>query len=124
MDLIVLKKKLSAYQTKSGKFTRINNEVLVELLRSWEQWTGTAKQLATELGMTRKQLAPLIGKAKKVMRDGNQATESFKELTGLELPGIVGPVGLNGYIELVWDGQRVIRFSTPQQLAEFLRLVA
>lgn len=124
MDLTILKKKLSSYKTDKGQLRGLSDELLLELLRAWEHWTGTQKQFARELGLYRQQIAPLMGKAKKILRSGAYVEPDFHEITHNVAPDLSLSTGSSCPIELLWESQKVIRFTTVQQLAEFLRLVA
>ena len=120
MDNSILKKKLSTFRTVKGKLTRVSEDVLIEVLRTWEQWPGKATDIAKELGLTMRQMMVLVEKAKKKLRDGEIAVEEFKEIKiDASISGaMVGP------IELAWDQGRVIRFSQVEQLIHFLKKVA
>jgi len=119
METMVLKKKLSTFKTSTGRLTRVSDDVLVEVIRSWEQWPGTSTDMAKELGLTMRQLVILVEKAKKRLRSGEIPEEEFKEV---QVEGAVPGAGsMVGAIELVWDQGRVIRFSAVDQLVEFLK---
>jgi hypothetical protein len=119
LELEILKKKLSSYRTDKGRITRVSDELLGEILKAWEQWTGPASGFYTALGADHRKMASLIGRAKKLKRDGHFPEELFKEIKIAEPPvGIVSPVP--GVIELALDGTKLIRFSGVPQLIEFL----
>jgi hypothetical protein len=120
MDNTILKKKLSTFRTAKGSLTRVSEDVLIEVLRTWEQWPGKATDIAKELGLTMRQMMVLIEKAKKKLRTGEIATEEFKEIQveASTSGSMVGP------IELAWEKGRVIRFSQVEQLIDFLKKVA
>lgn len=124
MDLTVLKKKINSYRTPSGKVTNLPNELLGEVLHSWEQWTGPALGFYSAIGVNHKKMAAIMGKAKQLKRDGAFDGLNFTEVVveGSEsaVPAAVGGCG----IELIWDNSRVIRFGTPDLLMEFLKKVA
>ncbi len=122
MEHAILKKKLSTFKTAKGILVRVSDEVLIEVLRAWEQWPGKASDMAKELGLTMRQMMVLVEKAKKRLRDGAIAMEDFKEIK-IEAPVSLAS-GLNGGIELAWDQGRVIRFSQVEQLIDFLKKVA
>jgi hypothetical protein len=125
-QLVPLKKRLSRYISAKGVVRNVSTEVLKELLLTWEQWNGSLNELARELGVSRKQLGPLIGKAKKVMRDQPEILEDeFREVT--QSLGIAPSVGASegcGTIEVIWTQGRVIRFGTVSQVVEFLKLAS
>lgn len=121
MDNAILKKRLSTFRTKTGRLNRVNDDLLIDILRAWESWTGSAKDFHGELGITKTQLGGLMGKAKKLNRDGVIALGDFKEIKVIESPS--GELTTNG-IELSWEQGKVIRFSQVDQLVEFLKKVA
>jgi len=119
LELEILRKKLSSYRTDKGRITRVSDELLGEILKAWEQWTGPASGFYTALGADHRKMASLIGRAKKLKRDGHFPEELFKEIKIVEPPvGIMSP--LPGVIELALDGTKLIRFSGVPQLIEFL----
>jgi hypothetical protein len=123
MDLEILNKKVSSYRDNDGKVRKVSDELLLEILEAWEQWTGPAKGFYTALGVSAKGIASIIGKAKKLKREGFPAGD-FKEIKidGAGVP--VGPSGPCTGIELSWDQGKVIRFPQVDQLVEFLKKVA
>ena len=80
MDNVTLKKKLSTYVGEGGRLRNVSEEVLFEVLNSWEEWTGSAKEFYRAIGFSSKQMAKIIGKAKKLKREGHFGAESFKEV--------------------------------------------
>lgn len=122
MDLEVLKKRLSSYRTPKGRITRVPDELLVDILISWEQWTGPASGFYAALGADHRKMAGLIGRAKKLKREGFFPEESFKEIKISDpVPGTQIPC--QG-IELVWDNGKLIRFQQVEYLIDFLKKVA
>ena len=43
MELEVLKKKLSTFRGEGGRIRGVSDDLLLEILSAWEQWTGAAK---------------------------------------------------------------------------------
>lgn len=125
MDLEVLKKKVSSFRTEGGLVKNVSDEVLMELLVAWEHWTGPAKGFASAIGMNRRSIPKLIGKAKKLKREGFP-TEEFKEIKVSESPSnltsLVG--GPCEGVEILWDNGKLIRFQLVEQLVDFLKKVA
>ena len=121
MDLEVLKKKVSTYKGEKGRVSITSNDLLMEILSAWEQWAGPADGFYKSLGISRNGISSIIGKAKKLRREGFP-TDQFKEITVVgaragELPPCNG-------IEVVWDGGKLIRFVQVDQLIDFLKKVA
>ena len=80
MDHITLKKKLSTYVTEGGQLRNVSDELLCEVLSAWEDWSGTGVGFYKSIGFTSRQMASLIGKAKKLKREGHFGSEYFKEI--------------------------------------------
>ena len=116
METQVLRKRLNTYKGGKGKLRQVEDDVVMEVLRAWEQWQGNTAELYRELGLSKMQLVTMIQKAKRLVKKGAVVGGEFKEIT---VSGAVPNV--SGYsIELVWDSGRVIRFSVVGQLLEFL----
>lgn len=126
MELEVLKKRLSTYRGEGGRLRKVSDEVLIELLMAWEQWTGPASGFYTAIGVHRRKAASMLGKAKKLRREGFPM-DAFKEIKvedGGSREAVGGAPGPCRGIELNWEGGRVIRFPQVDQLLEFLKKVA
>jgi hypothetical protein len=123
MDLEILKKKVSSYRSDSGRVRNVSDELLLEILCAWEQWTGPAKGFYTALGVSSKGISSIIGKAKKLKREGFPSGD-FKEIKidGAESPS--SPPGPCTGIELGLTDGKVIRFPQVDQLVEFLKKAA
>ena len=116
METAILKKRLNTYKSGKGNLSKVDDEVVMEVLRSWEQWHGSTKDLYRELGLSKMQLVTMIQKAKKLVKNGAVTSGNFKEIK------VNPPTADTGdKIELVWDNGRQIRFSAVSQLLEFLK---
>lgn len=123
MDLEILKKKISSFRGEGGRVRKVNDELLMEILWAWEQWTGPTAGFSIALGVSRKGISSIIGKAKKLKREGHFPAEEFKEIKVAE--GNLGSLSLPpcSGIELVENG-KLLRFSQVDQLIDFLKKVA
>lgn len=126
MDLEVLKKKISTYRTDGGYVKNISDELLMEILLAWETWTGPSSGFYSSIGVNQKRMASIIGKAKKLRREGYFSAQEFKEIKIEESPSsltswVSGPC--QG-VEVLWDNGKLIRFSQVEQLVDFLKKVA
>jgi len=123
MDNTILKKKLSTFRSKEGYLVGVSADVMHELLRAWEGWTGKSKDFYRSIGVNQNQIAFLLGKAKKMAREGEFPAETFKEV---QFP--IGAAGGGGTpctgIELQLDGGRIIRFPGVEPLIDFLKKTA
>lgn len=75
MDNTVLKKKLSTFRSEKGSLINVSAEVLFEVLQAWESWPGSTKDFYQSIGVSQRQMAVLLGKAKKMRREGQFPAE-------------------------------------------------
>jgi hypothetical protein len=122
MDNAILRKKLSTFKSSKGSLIKVSDDVIFEVITSWEQWNGKSTDLAKELGIDIKQLIFLIKKAKQLKREGTFPVEGFKEIKVAD--GGVGSLPPCTGIEVAWDNGKLIRFSEVSQLVDFLKKVA
>ena len=121
MELEVLKKKLSSYRTDGGKIKNVSDELLLEILFSWENWTGSAYDFYKGIGTNNKALARFIGKAKKLKREGHSVP--FEEIKVDNITDTPHSAQLICDIE-VQDKNKKIRFRKVDHLVEYLKKVA
>jgi len=120
VDLEVLKKKISSYRTEGGHLKKVPDELAMEILAAWEQWTGPAGNFYSAIGVSQYKMASVLGKAKKLKREGRFPVEEFKEIKVTDENGRPPCSG----IEIMWDGGKLIRFTAVDQLIDFLKKVA
>ena len=123
MDLTILKKRISTFRTEGGKLMNVSDELLQEILTSWESWTGPGSGFYSGIGVDYRKMASLIGRAKRLKREGHFPSDSFKEIKVSEGNGSSVYAPCSG-AELVWNDGRVIRFSGVDLLLEFLKKAA
>jgi hypothetical protein len=119
MEHTVIKKRLNTYKSDGGRLRKVDDEVVLDVLRAWENWEGNAAELYRELGLSRMQLVTMIQKAKKLVKNGAATGSDFKEL---RVTGAASGGGAGYAIELSWKNGKLIRFSVVKQLIEFLKL--
>ena len=125
MDIEVLKKKISTFRGEGGRVRITDEALLMEILLAWEQWKGPIKKFYQAIGISHAGMASIMGKAKKLRREGHFPAEEFKEVKISD--GGTGAVSnLNGcsVIELAWENGRIIRFGQVEQLIDFLKKAA
>jgi hypothetical protein len=125
MDLEILKKKLSTYKNAKDQVRNVPDDLLLEALSAWEHWTGSKQEFYRSIGIGYKGMASMMGKAKRLRREGKVPVTEFKEITDAVLGGSQVTTGFTGAgIELSWDQGKVIRFPQVEQLIDFLKKVA
>lgn len=125
MDTEVLKKKISTFRGEGGRVRITDDALLMEILMAWEQWKGPLKEFYRAIGVSSKGMASIIGKAKKMRREGHFPAEEFKEVKIAD--GVVAQVSSLtncNVIELSWENGRLIRFGQVEQLIDFLKKAA
>lgn len=126
MDMEVLKKRISTFRGEGGRVRITDETLLMEILVAWEQWTGPAKSFYPAIGVSQTGMASIIGKAKKLRREGHFPAQDFKEVKVEGSPGQLSSLqaGPCQGVEILWDQGKLIRFSQVDQLLDFLKKVA
>jgi hypothetical protein len=122
MDIEVLKKKISTFRGDGGKVRITDDQLYMEILQSWEQWKGSSKDFFRTIGVSKSGLAAIIGKAKRMRREGHFPAEEFKEIKVAD-PGAAAAGPCSG-VEIIWENGKLIRFQQVEQLIDFLKKVA
>jgi hypothetical protein len=52
MESTILKKRLSTFKTEKGTLKNVSDELLIDILRSWESWTGNSRDFYTSIGVS------------------------------------------------------------------------
>jgi len=122
MDMVLLSKKISSYRTPTGRITSLPDELAYEILLAWEEWSGPLNGFYKALGVDQRKMAKVMGRAKRLKREGAFDDSQFKEIRVMGSPEIssTDPQASPGGIVLKWDSKRVIKFLSVDQLIEFL----
>ena len=123
MDNNIIKKRLNTFKTSEGRLKRVSDEVIIDVLRAWENWSGTTAELYRELGLSRMQMVTLLKKAKKLVKNGMAPEEEFKQIE-VKPPESTFSSQCGTAIELSWDCGKVIRFPEVDLLVDFLKKAA
>ena len=123
MDLEILKKKISTFRGEGGRVRITDDGLFMEILTAWEQWTGPSNEFYRAIGSSKSGMASIIGKAKKMRREGHFPASDFKEVkVAAEVP--TSGFGPCAGIELCSPDGRIIRFPQVDSLLEFLKKAA
>lgn len=116
---LILKKRLNTCRTEKGSLVKIPDDLVVDIIKSWERWPGTAKSFYRSIGIKKQQLASIIKKGKRLFKDGGQKLSSFTPIE-VKTPQFnnKAPIVLN------WDKKKSIRFYEVDHLVEFLKKAA
>jgi hypothetical protein len=120
VDNVTLRKKLSTYKSDKGYLKNVGEDILYEVLVAWENWSGSSAEFYRSLGFSFRQMAGIIGKAKKLKREGRFGEGEFKavKIDPAAIPADAGPCA---GAEIVWTNGRVIRFAQVDLLVDFLK---
>jgi hypothetical protein len=131
MDLMILKKKIDGYRAANGSIKNVAPELLLELRQTWENFTGTAEQFRSELGVKAGTLRNLLVESKKLNHViasagavGLVTPENTNDGAGdqTQLMQVTSNQSPDNALELVFDhGTKVIRFPNVDSLVDFLR---
>lgn len=126
MDLEVLKKKISTFRGEGGRVRITDDHLLMEILLAWENWTGVSDGFYKSVGVSQTGMASIIGRAKKLRREGAFPAQDFKEIKVSESPSNMTSLtgGPCQGVEILWDNGKLIRFQQVEQLVDFLKKVA
>ncbi len=118
---LILKKRLNTCKTAKGNLVKIPDDLIIDVIRAWERWPGTAKSFYCNIGIKKQQLANIIKKGKRLFKDGNEKLGPF-------IPVEVKQAETNDSnkipIILKWDKKKSIRFYQVDHLVEFLKKAA
>lgn len=121
MELEILKKKLSSFKGEAGRIRGVSDDLLIEILSAWENWTGTAKDFYKSIGSSSKGMASMLGKAKRLKREGH--VMPFEEIQIEGITDVTNPTPITCDIE-VQDKNKIIRFRKVDLLIEYLKKAA
>ena len=122
MENAVLKKRLNTFKSSKGTLKDVGTEVVMDVLRAWENWPGKASDLYRELGLSKMQMVTMIQKGKRLVKSGVVPESEFKEIKVESAQGFAS-APCQG-IEMSWQDGKLIRFSEVSQLVDFLKKVA
>ncbi len=117
---LVLKKRLNTCRSSNGRLRGIPNDLVMDIIKSWERWPGSAKTFYQSLGLKKQQLANIIKKGKRLFKDGKEQLGAF---TPIEMPTEPNSDSRVPII-LRWDKKKFIRFYHVGHLVEFLQKVS
>jgi hypothetical protein len=126
MDNTVLRKKLNTYKSPKGVLKGMSNDVVLEVLHIWQNWSGTTADLYRDLELSKGQMSALIRQGKRLVKNGAVFDSNFKEINVVESPSNLTSLqsGPCQGVELLWDEGKLIRFQLVEQLVDFLKQVA
>jgi hypothetical protein len=119
METAIIRKRLNTFKSNKGRLRRVSDDVVMEVLRGWEGWAGTAAQFYREIGVSKQQLWVLIKKGKSLVKSGKVTESEFKEI-GFSAVGEAG-MSTGVGMELKLDANRAIRFAQVDQLVDFIK---
>lgn len=121
METAIIKKRLNTFKSSKGKLRDVSSDVVMEVLRGWEGWTGKTADFYREIGLSKMQMVTMIQKAKKLVKSGAVSESEFKEIANPVLSVEMSAGSGVGGMELRLDANRMLRFWQVDHLVEFLK---
>jgi hypothetical protein len=119
---LFLKKRLNVCRTSTGRLYQIPDDLVIDIVKAWERWPGTAKSFYQSLGIKKEQLGCIMKKGKRLFKEGKEKLGPFVPVD------IKNPAAINTNqkdpIILSLDKKKTIRFYQVGQLVEFLKKCA
>ena len=112
---LVLRKRLNTCRNANGNLLGIPDELIMDIIKTWEQWPGTGKSFYSSIGIKKEQMANIIKKGKRLFKEG------YKPGTFTSVQVKV-PSQTKAPIVLNLDKNKTLRFYQVDQLMEFLKL--
>lgn len=121
METAIIKKRLNTFKSSKGMLRDVSSDVVMEVLRGWEGWTGKTADFYREIGLSKMQMVTMIQKAKKLVKSGTVMEGEFKEIANPVLAAEMSAGSGVGGMELRLDANRMLRFWQVDHLVEFLK---
>lgn len=119
---LILKKRLNTCRTSTGRLSQIPDDLIIDIVKSWERWPGTGKSFYTAIGIKKEQMASIIKKGKRLFKEGKDQLGSFTPIETQAPPQ--GPTSQKVPIIVQWDKKKSIRFYQVSHLVDFLKSCA
>lgn len=120
METAVIKKRLSTFKSSKGMLKRVSDDVVMEVLRGWESWSGSSADFYREIGLSKQQMANMIKKGKNLVKTGVVTEGEFREIS-LPTGGAEFGAPNGATMEVRLDAGKAIKFFQVDQLVDFLK---
>ena len=122
METAIIRKRLNTFKSGAGKLIRVSDDVVMEVLRSWEAWPGATVEYQREIGLSKQQLAIMIKKGKKLVKSGVVRDGEFRQIDIAAAAGLATGDAMMMTVKL--DGGRAVSFCQVDHVVDFLRKMA
>lgn len=116
---MILKKRLNNCRTTNGNLSKVPSDLVIDIMRAWERWTGSSKSFYQSIGLKKQQLATMIKKGKRILKE---SADKLGPFTPVEVKTSYGHD--RNPIVLRLDQKKSIRFYQVDHLIEFLKKAA
>jgi hypothetical protein len=115
----ILKKRLNTFKNAKGALYGLPDELIIDLVRAWERWPGSAKSFYQGIGIKKQQMGFIIKKGKRLFKEGAEKLGPF-------IPIEVKPNEDSQKAPMIlnWDKKNSISFYQVDHLVEFLKKAA
>lgn len=118
----ILKKRLNTFKNAKGALYGLPDNLIIDLVRAWERWPGTAKSFYQSIGIKKQQMGFIIKKGKRLFKEGKEKLGPFTPVEPREPSASHSDQKVP--IVVKWDKKRTIRFYQVEHLVEFLKKCA
>lgn len=119
---LVLKKRLSICRNSNGRLSQIPDDLIVDILKTWERWPSTAKSFYQGVGIKKEQFACIMKKGKRLFKEGKEKLGPFVPIDIQNSSST--PTEQNAPIILQLENNKTISFYNVGHLVEFLKISA
>ncbi len=115
----ILKKRLNTFKNAKGALYGLPDELIIDLVRAWERWPGSAKSFYQGIGIKKQQMGFIIKKGKRLFKEGTEKLGPFIPVeVKTDKDCHKAPMILN------LDKKNFISFYQVDHLVEFLKKAA
>jgi hypothetical protein len=116
---LILKKRLNTCRTSTGRLSQIPDDLIIDIVKAWERWPGSAKSFYSAIGVKKQQMGSIIKKGKRLFQEGKEQLGNFSPIESLVQTSTSSSKKVPIIVQ--WDKKKSIRFYQLSHLVDFLK---